>query len=194
MWFYSAEEEAQCDHFWAHFSERSGTHLVWTQASRRVSEIASKDGHTLARVEGVVLFPRTREPEAARRVTVDGTTYKVIRRRFSPRARTPDGDTLISFSWRTHSNGESNAVAHLTSGGSLRFPVRGTSNLNAVMTAIDETWRPVCSLRQVRDGRVGNAVEILIEPGREPTPELLVALAIGYPNLDKFFRTPSSGG
>jgi hypothetical protein len=63
------------------------------------------------------------------------------------------------------------------------------------MSAIDGDWHPVFSLRQVRGSPLpDDAVEILVEPTEEPTPELLLAVAVGYPNLDRFFRTPRDGG
>jgi hypothetical protein len=188
LW-YSDEDEEQCDRFWADFSDKAGLHLSWMQTARGASRISMREGRVLAQVQGVTLFPRSMESRPARRVTVDGTTYSITRRRYKPTARAPDGTTVISFTgW--HFNGDSRAVAHLSNGRFFRFPVRGTSHTNAVMSAVDGDWRPVFSLRQVQGtAHHDNAVEIVVEPTEEPTLELLLAMAVGYHNLYRFFRT-----
>jgi hypothetical protein len=63
------------------------------------------------------------------------------------------------------------------------------------MSAIDQDWHPVFSLRKVKgDVFHDKAVEIRVEPSEEPTAELLLAVAVGYHNFDGFFRTSSDGG
>ena len=89
------------------------------------------------------------------------------------------------------------AVAHLSNGQSLRFPVQGTSKRNAVMTATDDSGEPVFRLRQVRNTGRGEerqkVVEVVVAPGRQITPDLPLVMATGYHNLANFFDRPGGG-
>ncbi len=110
---------------------------------------------------------------------------------------TPDGLTILSFTGTKNFDLHARAVTHLSNGQSLRFPVQGTSKLNAVMTATDNSGQPVFRIRKVRnttpEQRQEKVVEILVEPGRQITPELLLAMATGYHNLDNFFDRSAGG-
>jgi hypothetical protein len=65
------------------------------------------------------------------------------------------------------------------------------------MTATDDAGNPVFHVRQVRNAgpeqERKKVVEILIEPDRQITPELLLVMATGYHNLANFFDRPSGG-
>ena len=110
---------------------------------------------------------------------------------------TPDGLTILSFTGTKNFDLRARAVAHLSNGQSLRFPVQGTSVLNAVMTATDDSGRPVFRIRKVRNTRPEQGhrkvVEILVEPGRRITPELLLVMVAGYHDLDNFFDRSHGG-
>jgi hypothetical protein len=56
------------------------------------------------------------------------------------------------------------------------------------MTAVENRGHPVFSLRQVRGDRSQpKFVEIVVEPDRHLTPELLLVMATSYYNLYTFF-------
>jgi hypothetical protein len=59
------------------------------------------------------------------------------------------------------------------------------------MTATDDSGDPVFRLGRVRNTGRGQerkkVVEIVVEPGRQITPDLLLVMATGYYNLCTFF-------
>ena len=155
---------------WESFAELPGEHLRWHQTARGVSEIVTRNGHVLATVEGLSLFPPwPLQPRPPRRVTIDQTTYPVDGRLTNARVVTPEGLAVLSFTGTKNFDGKARAVAHISDGQSLRFPVEGTSKSNAVMTATDNGGNPVFRVRQVRNARPEqkrqNVVEILVEVG-----------------------------
>jgi hypothetical protein len=183
---------------WAAFPGLPGEHLVWHQTARGVSEVVTRDGRLLATVEGLSLFPSwPLIPRPPRRVKIDQNTYHVKGRLMNAYVTTPDDLTILSFTGTKNFDLHARAVAHLSNGQSLRFPVHGTSKLNAVMTATDDAGRPVFRIRKVRNARPERGhkrvVEILVEQGRWITPELLLAMATGYHNLDTFFDRSGGG-
>jgi hypothetical protein len=188
----------ECDDAWKSFPELPGEHLRWCQTTRGRSEIVTWDGRVLATVEGLSLFPPgPLVPRPPRRVMIGQTTYQVGGRIMNVRVTAPDGANVLSFTGTKNFNGQARAVAHMSNGQTLRFPVRGTSNLNAVMTATDDSGGPVFRIRQVRSPRLEEkrkkVVEILVEPGRQITPELLLVMTTGYHNLDNFFDRGGGG-
>lgn len=188
----------ECNEAWQAFAELPGQHLSWHQAARWVSEVVTRDGRLLATVEGLSLFPPwPLLPRPPRRVKIGQNTYRVKGRLMNAYVTTPDGLTILSFTGTKNFDLHARAVAHLSDGQSLRFPVQGTSKLNAVMTATDDAGRPVFRIRKVRNIRPEQGrkkvVEILVEPDRRITPELLLVMAMGYHNLDNFFDRNSGG-
>jgi len=188
----------ECNEAWEAFPELPGEHLNWHQAARSVSDIVTRDGWLLATVAGLSLFPPwPLIPRPPRRVKIDQNTYHVKGRLMNAYVTTPDGLTILSWTGTKNFDLRARAVAHLPNGQSLRFPVQGTSNLNAVMTATDDSGRPVFRIRKVRNTGPGQGhrkvVEILVEPGRRITPELLLVMATGYHNLDNFFDRKRGG-
>jgi hypothetical protein len=113
------------------------------------------------------------------------------------RVTAPDGLTVLSFTGIKNFDRQARVVVHISNGRSVRFPVHGTSKLNAVMAATDDAGSPVFRLRQVRNARLGGqrkkVVEILVEPGRKITPEMLLVMATGYYNLCTFFDRSVGG-
>jgi hypothetical protein len=77
------------------------------------------------------------------------------------------------------------------------IPSPGDIQVEAVMTATDDAGSPVFRLRRVRNAGPGGhrkkAVEILVEPGRQATPEMLLVMATGYYNLCTFFDRSVGG-
>jgi hypothetical protein len=165
-----------------------GLLLRWIPTKRKVSEITDDD-RILARVEGLALFPSWGfHPRPPRRITIDAITYRVGGRMFNANVTDSDGQTLVSFTGTKNFNRQAKAVAQVSGGPSLRFPVRGTSKSNAIMTAVDDRGHPFFSLRQVRNaGSPPKFVEIVVASHRHLTPELLLVMAMSYYNLYTFF-------
>jgi hypothetical protein len=72
----------------------------------------------------------------------------------------------------------------------LRFPVRGTHRMNAIMTAVDQAGNRVARYRILGRG----SVEITVNPDRKLTDELVLAIAISARWLDPYFRIPWGSG
>lgn len=182
---------------WESFPMLPGEHLRWRRTARGVSEIVTQDGRVLATVEGLLSLFATWPlyPVPPRCVTIDHLTYRVEGRLGGSygnvRVITPEGLTVLSFAGTKNFNRQATSVIQMPDGQSLRFPVFGTWQGNAVMVATDDAGSPVFQLRQVRREKV---VEILVEPGRQITPELLLAIATGQHNLANFFDRPRGGG
>lgn len=186
------------DEAWESFPGLPGEHLRWHQTARGRSEIVTEDGRVLATVEGLSLFPAPGlMPRPPRRVTIGEVTYQVRSRMANARVTAPDGLTVLSFTGIKNFDRQARVVVHISNGRSVRFPVHGTSKLNAVMAATDDAGSPVFRLRQVRNARLGGqrkkVVEILVEPGRKITPEMLLVMATGYYNLCTFFDRSVGG-
>jgi len=70
----------------------------------------------------------------------------------------------------------------------LRFLVRGTHGVNAIMTAVDQAGN------QVARYRIGNGlVEIIVHPDRELADDLVLAIALSADWLGTYFDFPTSG-
>jgi hypothetical protein len=206
---YTVPPKAECDEAWESFPELPGEHLRFHQTARGCAEIVTEDRQVLATAE-VRNFPG----DTPRRVTIGHVTYGVRRQPFTLRVTDPDDLTILSFTGGKNFNREAMAVAEMPDGQLLLFPVRGTWISNAVMTAKDEAGSPVFRLRDVRNAWSGQqrkkvalfamldvlrrlvgrgdppVVEIVVEPGRQITPEMLLVIATGYNNLYTFFDRP----
>jgi hypothetical protein len=80
----------------------------------------------------------------------------------------------------------------------LRFPVRGTRRANAIMTAVDQAGNTVARYR-INDKGFNlmsktpfkqNAVEVIINPDRKLTDELVLAIAISGREISTYFIVP----
>jgi hypothetical protein len=77
----------------------------------------------------------------------------------------------------------------------LRFPVRGTGRANAIMTAADQAGNKIARYRIIDQGfnRLWktplrqHSVEISVNPDRELTDELVLAIAISASGLSRYF-------
>ena len=85
----------------------------------------------------------------------------------------------------------------------LRFPVRGTRQANAIMTAVDQAGNKVARYRIIgmlkgtstpQFPGLWKAIEITVHPGQQLTGELAIAIAISAPWLSSYFTVPGGGG
>ncbi len=78
----------------------------------------------------------------------------------------------------------------LPDGRRFRFPVRGTSLANAVMTAVDDKGDRIARFRSAR----GSGFEVVVAPHVPITTELLLIVAASSPAVFLYFKVWSSGG
>ena len=85
----------------------------------------------------------------------------------------------------------------------LRFPVRGTRQANAIMTAVNQAGNKVARYRVIgmipgpsapHFSGLWKAIEITAHPGQQLTDELALTLAISAPWLCSYFDEPGGGG
>ena len=85
----------------------------------------------------------------------------------------------------------------------LRFPVRGTRQANAIMTAVNQAGNKVARYRVIgmipgpsapHFSGLWKAIEITVHPGQQLTDELALALTISAPWLCSYFDKPVEGG
>jgi hypothetical protein len=78
----------------------------------------------------------------------------------------------------------------------LRFPVRGSTPSDAIMTAVDQAGRPVARYRITSHGAFGlwRAIDITVHPGQPLTDELLLTLIHTAGLIIPFFNHSSGGG
>jgi hypothetical protein len=74
----------------------------------------------------------------------------------------------------------------------LRFPVRGTDKSNAIMTAVDQSGRPVARYRVAAESVFAGllAIEITVHPDHRLTDELCLTLAETAPWVISYFAVP----
>jgi DivIVA domain-containing protein len=81
----------------------------------------------------------------------------------------------------------------------LRFPVRGTRRANAIMTAVDQAGNKIARYRIIDRGfnllwktsLRQHSVEISVNPDRELTDELVLAIVISAEELSRYFVVPA---
>jgi DivIVA domain-containing protein len=77
----------------------------------------------------------------------------------------------------------------------LRFPVRGTTRADAIMTAVDQAGNKVARYRLALDEtRRRDIVEVTVHPGQQLTDELTLVIALSVDWLRSYFRSSSGGG
>jgi len=77
----------------------------------------------------------------------------------------------------------------------LRFPVRGTSRTNAIMTAVDQEGNKVARYRLIHYGSsLRRSTEITVHPDQRLTDELALAIAVSAPWLYLYFYQEGGGG
>jgi DivIVA domain-containing protein len=76
----------------------------------------------------------------------------------------------------------------------LRFPVRGTSRADAIMTAIDQAGNKVARYRLAPyETGLRKATEITVHPGQQLTDELALAITASAPWLRSYFMSGGGG-
>lgn len=179
--------EQQCNEAWDQFPELAGTHLKLRQVSSRGWELTrSEDALALASSKGA-------SGAIPAQVEISGATYKRSRTfhiwqsyqwlNVETRASILRGAGL-NFDHRAR------MAMELPDGRRFRFPVRGTSLANAVMTAVDDKGDRIARFRSAR----GSGFEVVVAPHVPITTELLLIVAASSPAVFLYFKVWSSGG
>jgi len=98
--------------------------------------------------------------------------------------------TPVLYRAGEHTDRSDNAYIKFRGHRWLRFPVRGTSRADAIMTAVDQDGNKVARYRLARN-ETGprKAVEITIHPDQQLTDELTLVIALSAPFLRGYFRS-----
>ena len=131
------------------------------------------------------LHPHTDDPDrAARRQALAGLHHQL----------TDETGVPVLYEGGAHIDRRAHAFIKFPGQRWLRFPVRGTSRENAVMTAVDHAGNKVAQYRLVQTGRRRwNTTEITVHPSQPQTDELTLAIAVSAGWLARVFTSsPSS--
>ena len=173
----------QCEKAWRDFGQLPGTHLWWGGTGKFKKELRTAEEQTLA---------------SSRRLF--GETFSAGGRDFTwsspPRQgwrELVDKETGVPVLYTSGQNYECRAEASIMFPDQrwLRFLVRGTGRVNAIMTAVDETGNRIARYRisNMRSWTL-DTVEITVHPGSELTDELALALVISAAWLEFYFLRP----
>jgi DivIVA domain-containing protein len=216
---YFAED---CSNAWRDFGLLRGVRLYWVRGELRTAErqtIASVRAvwSTTVSVGGrkLTLKPmrRARYPdsvivEIAARSVRDSyghfaaeTPGQLARLRQQPGARWKPGvgglaalgdatGTPILYTSGQNFVGRAKACISFSDQRCLRFLVRGTKEANAIMTAVDQAGNRVARYRLNSEAQ---EVEIIVNPRRALSDELVLAIAISAPWLGSYFQAPVVG-
>jgi DivIVA domain-containing protein len=205
---------------WHDFDQEPGTRLVWATAhsnlrtmeketiasislfGRSVTLSAGRRRFTLRKVSS----RRSPHPDidaivARRSLDFEGhfaaeTTSSQNGRALNVTELVDDTGAAVLYTSGQHFNCKARASISFPDRRWLRFPIRGTRQASAIMTAVDEAGNSVARYRLNGPGfmpRLGN-VEISVHPGWELTDELVLAIALSAPWLPGYFTTPGGGG
>jgi hypothetical protein len=122
----------------------------------------------------------------------DGHFAKPTRRRKLPSVRGLVDEAGIPILYTSGENFDWRSCFCVTfpDGRWLRFPVRGTNEANAIITAVDQAGNKVARYRMI-DSRL----EITVNPDQTLTDELALAIAIpARKRLRMYFERPGGGG
>ena len=205
---YFAEE---CQNAWRDFGQQPGIYLRWERAGSGRwlvdrYELRTNEQQTIASVETPVMgvgsgaqFPFARARVGERRFDVTGGTRAIAEiggrskwARFYPYKKwgahtfQDEAGTPILYAGGVNWTRSAGASVIFPDRRWLRFPVRGTRQWNAIMTAVDQAGNRVARYRRLTEG--WETVEIAVHPDRNLTDELVLAIAISAYWCDCYFR------
>ena len=210
----AAPSKQECANAWDNFSRQPGTRLSWVPTDALCHELRTADQRAVAsrrrRLPATLTaggrtftwkrVSRSSWPDIAKTISRENP--------YAPphmRKRQADSQTGKRNYWLRQLLDETGipilytAGRHfdLVAGGYikfpgqrwLRFPVRGTSQRNAIMTAVDQAENKVARYR-LADPRTGfrQITEITVHPDQRLTGELTLAIAASAPWLSRYLR------
>jgi hypothetical protein len=206
----TAKEFARaCTAAWRDFGLLPGSRvsLVKTGVGRRV--LLSAEQHALVSIHFSTLsrydraYSLSRVKKAQWPAVAAQTSVAMAAGSQAPAARKPwglkrladrTGQAVLYTSGR-HVNRVASGYVEFPGQRWLRFPVRGTTRSNAIMTAVDQAGRQVARYRLAADGVfTRRAIEITVHPDQALTDELIFALALSARWVSSFFESEGGGG
>ena len=198
----------ECADAWRDFDRQPGTRLWWVRTGVMRRELRTADQQPLASFRYVNAAFQTKYLLSIRALRAGGRTFTFKRvtpsewadtagtisrdlliEAHMPPLRASRGDpslrqllddtgTAVLYKGGTHFNYRARAYIKFPGQRWLRFPVRGTSRGNAIMTAVDQAGNKVARYRFTDAGKT---IEITVHPDRRLTEELALAIAVSAP-------------
>ena len=212
----------QCQEAWRDFGRQPGMFLRMEWAGLTSRELLTMEGQTIASMRGDFLWglktvsigqksftlrkvntslpapPGVHEIEArTSRESVGHFAAKTggskYWRELGLRELVDETGTPVMYtSGRQHSEYRAKASISFPDQRWLRFPVRGTRRVDAIMTAVDEAGNSVVRYRII-PSKFRRGIEVAVHPGWTLTDELILAIAISDRWLISYFMTSGGG-
>ncbi len=216
---YYAEE---CREAWHEFDKQPGMYLRmgWVGINRR--ELLTMEVQTIASMRGRMSetisigemsftlrktrFAQSPSPGIAEIITRSSRDFdghfaanmrdNLGRRVLNVRELVDEAGMPVLYASGSHFNYSAHASISFPGQRWLRFPVRGTRRLEAIMTAVDEAGNSIVRYRMIPPSFFlrRSIVEVTVHPGWPLTDELMLAIAISAPWLNSYFLEPGGGG
>jgi DivIVA domain-containing protein len=188
----------ECAEEWRDFGQQPGTLLRWVPVGAGRRELRTAE-QTIASLPWVI---------SGRATTVRGGGRTFSSKRISgsgPNSREFLDETGTPILYTGGRNYNFNAGAYISFPDPdqqwFRFPVRGTSPANAIMTAIDQAGnrvaryrvigKPMGNIQLALRGLAGRTIEIIVHPDQPLTNRLMLAMAISAPWLGSYLARPT---
>ena len=96
----------------------------------------------------------------------------------------------VLWSSGNHFNYTMTTLISLPDGRWFRFPVRGRTRKDAVMTAVDESLNRVVRYKKAR--RFSSEISVVVNPVFTLTDDLILVIALTAPLVSRYFNTPTT--
>jgi hypothetical protein len=156
----------------------------------------SRDGrtYTLSRVKKAQ-WPAVAAQTSVAVVKAAGSQAVAARKPWGLRSLADRTGLAVLYTKGRHVNRVAHGYVEFPGQRWLRFPVRGTTRWNAIMTAVDQAGRQVARYRLTADGVfTRRRIEITIHPDQALTDELILTLALTARWISSFFIESEGGG
>ena len=213
----------ECSKAWDDFGRQPGVSLRWGYVAATRRELHTRDMRTIASVKGIgqsisvsaggrsfaVKKTSKARSSSPRIAEITARSSRDLNGHFAPKKTYIPSwaglnlseirdETGMPIFYTSGENFFRRAWASITFPDQrwLRFPVRGTAQCNAIMTAVDQAGNSVVRYRIANWGirPKQSVVEITVHPDRELTGELVLAIAISASWLGSYFSEPRGGG
>lgn len=215
----------ECAEAWRDFGQQPGTRLSWVRTGAVRYELRTAEQQAVASLRhgrpatlsaGGRTFtwkrvPGSSWPDIAKTISRDrpGSPAHMLRDEETPLSRKRQAESRdlllrhlldeagMPILYTGGQNIGRSARAYIKFPGQrwLRFPVRGTRRVNAIMTAVDQAGNKVARYRLTRnETSFWKTVEITVHPAQQLTDELVLAIALSPLWLRSYFRSEGGGG
>jgi hypothetical protein len=220
----AAPSPQECADAWRDFDRQPGTRLSWVRTGLGRRELRTADQQAVASFRRSWWDVRGPIPRGGNTLSAGGRTFTF--KRVTPSAwptiaetisrdlphapahagYTDDGYRLLQlldetgepvlYTAGTHFDHFAGSYIKFPGQRWLRFPVRGTSRGNAIMTAVDQDGNKVARYRlgYARETDYLKTVMITVHPDHRLTEELALAIAVSPTWLSRFFKVQDRAG